>query len=93
MDENEEENDAASEEDHESEHEEETDSAISELLAQLESAHQRIAELENRLQQCESRIDGHESGFKHEPAPASAESPELEPEPAHWYFKRVGGRG
>lgn len=88
MDENEEEekNEPASTEEEDNEDE----ATISSLFAALNAAVERIAQLENRLSECESRLSTHESGFEHKPIPAAPESRELEPDPAHWYFKRVG---
>lgn len=88
MDENEEEKNEPTPDTEEEDTEEEA--TIGSLFAALDAAVARISELENRLQQCEARLDGHESGYKHEPVPTDPESGEPEPEPRNWYFRRVG---
>lgn len=62
--------------------EDECDEAIAGLL-------ERISELEQRIERLEQQLTEHGIKFKHEPIPESSGPGDVEPEPAHWYFKRV----
>lgn len=69
--------------------EDEHDETINRLLERITALERHNAELEQRLAAAESRLDGHESGFKHEPISA-AESGDVEPSERHFYFRRIG---